>query len=58
MNSLRKVAIVTGAAGGIGKVIARRLVNEGMNLAVIDIKTDPLSEFANSLSKDGHHLST
>lgn len=36
-NSLSKVAIVTGAAGGIGKAIALRLVKDGFNVVISDL---------------------
>jgi NAD(P)-dependent dehydrogenase (short-subunit alcohol dehydrogenase family) len=49
---MRKVAIVTGAAQGIGQTIARRLITEGMNLSVIDIKAEKLNEFAENVSND------
>ena len=37
-----KVALVTGAAGGIGQAIARRLAHEGAHVALADIRTKPL----------------
>lgn len=37
-----KVAVVTGAASGIGAGIARRLLDEGAKLAVVDIDGDAL----------------
>ena len=40
-----RVAIVTGAAGGIGKACAERLVQEGASVAVIDINPDITSIF-------------
>lgn len=36
------VAIVTGAANGIGAAIARRLAEEGARIGVIDLETEPL----------------
>jgi len=36
-NSSNKVAIVTGAAGGIGKGIALRLVKDGFNVVISDL---------------------
>jgi 3-oxoacyl-[acyl-carrier protein] reductase len=47
---MQKVAIVTGAAQGIGRVIAGRLIREGMNLSVIDIKEKQLNEFVDQVS--------
>lgn len=40
------VAIVTGAAQGIGRAIATRLAQDGFKLAVIDLNQEALSRFA------------
>ena len=37
MALMSKAAIVTGAAQGIGKAIAARLVKDGMRVAIVDI---------------------
>ena len=39
-----RVAIVTGAAQGIGRALAQRLDNEGCKLVVADINIDALNE--------------
>ena len=39
-----KVAIVTGAAQGIGRAIARRLARDGFAVAIVDINADALEE--------------
>ncbi len=45
MNELRgKVAVVTGAAGGIGGALAQRLRREGCRLALVDRNADGLFE--------------
>ena len=45
-----KVAIVTGAARGIGFGVARLFVNEGATVAICDINAEKLSEAAAKLS--------
>jgi len=42
-NLRGKYALVTGAAGGIGRAICRRLAHEGTNLLLLDTDTDKLS---------------
>jgi NAD(P)-dependent dehydrogenase (short-subunit alcohol dehydrogenase family) len=44
-----KVAVVTGAASGIGKGIARKLKAEGMQLVLADIEQAPLDAAADEL---------
>lgn len=46
---MSKVAIVTGAAGGLGRVIARTLVGEGFRVALVDVAEDRLQALANDL---------
>ena len=36
MDNSKKVALVTGAAQGIGFKIAERLFNDGFNVAIVD----------------------
>lgn len=48
----RKVALVTGAGGGIGKAIAEKLLAEGANVVFTDIAEDRLKENTASLSTD------
>ena len=40
MALMSKAAIVTGAAQGIGKAIAARLVKDGMRVAIVDINQE------------------
>ena len=40
MQLIDKTAIVTGAASGIGKEIARHFSNEGAKVAIADINLD------------------
>ena len=47
-----KVALVTGAGGGIGKAIADKLAAEGANVVLSDIAQDRLKEAAGSFNRD------
>jgi rhamnulose-1-phosphate aldolase/alcohol dehydrogenase len=48
----RRIALVTGAGGGIGKAIAEKLAKEGANVVFTDIAEDRLKEAASPLGKD------
>ncbi len=48
----RKVALVTGAGGGIGKAIADKLVAEGANVILTDIAEDRLKEAVATYPRD------
>jgi 3-hydroxybutyrate dehydrogenase len=48
-----KVAIVTGAAQGIGQMIAQRYIQEGANVAVADLNLDEAKATAEKLSAMG-----
>ena len=50
---LGKIAIVTGAAQGIGRAIAQRLANDGANLVLGDADGDALSATAQALGAGG-----
>src|SRR5258706_6905508 len=43
-STLSKVAVVTGAAQGIGKATARRLARDGFAVAIVDINAEALDE--------------
>src|SRR5262249_60647376 len=47
------VAVVTGAASGIGRALAVRLAQEGASLAIADIKAPALDETAQMLRPAG-----
>ncbi|MCY3834359.1 MAG: SDR family NAD(P)-dependent oxidoreductase [Chloroflexi bacterium] len=54
MNSLHgQVAVVTGAAQGLGKAIAQAYVREGMKVALLDIRGDILEGIAARFRDDG-----
>jgi NAD(P)-dependent dehydrogenase (short-subunit alcohol dehydrogenase family) len=48
-----KVAIITGAAGGIGQAYARTLGRAGAKLVVADIAADAIHTVGEEMSKDG-----
>lgn len=48
-----RVALVTGAAGGIGRAICNRFVDEGVKLIAADVNDASLSEFAGELNSRG-----
>lgn len=49
-----QVAVVTGAAGGVGEVIARRLHSGGYDVAVVDIDDAAATQVAAELAAEGH----
>lgn len=48
-----KVAVVTGAASGIGRAIATHCMNEGMKVVLADIERDALSETEKAMKSVG-----
>ncbi|MGY4257729.1 NAD(P)-dependent dehydrogenase (short-subunit alcohol dehydrogenase family) [Bradyrhizobium sp. USDA 4516] len=57
MKLAEKVAVITGAARGIGRACAERLLIEGAKVVVADIDSARLSETAKSLGAGGKILS-
>lgn len=49
-----KAAIVTGGASGIGEAICKRFVDEGANIAVVDINANKAAEVASALASGGN----
>ena len=49
----QKVAVVTGAAGGIGKAIVQKLAKEGHKVAALDFNADGLNKVVKELKEDG-----
>jgi 2-hydroxycyclohexanecarboxyl-CoA dehydrogenase len=57
MRGLRgRVAIVTGAAGGIGQALCRRFVEEGVTVVAADIAEAPLQALVETLRAEGGQL--
>ncbi|WP_413804427.1 SDR family NAD(P)-dependent oxidoreductase [Streptomyces sp. OE57] len=57
MRELRdKVAVVTGAASGIGRALANRLVAEGMAVVLADIDATPLVVAEKELASGGNRV--
>lgn len=51
---MTKVAVVTGAARGIGFAIAQRLASDGHSIAIIDLNQQAISSAVDELQKQGH----
>ncbi|WP_431237590.1 acetoin reductase [Mycolicibacterium aichiense] len=53
-----KVALVTGAARGIGRGIALRLARDGADLALVDVRPEGIDAVANEVSEIGCKVTT
>ncbi len=57
MQDLRgKVAVVTGAASGIGRALATRFAGEGMRVVLADVEQGPLDAACGELAAQGHDV--
>jgi 3-oxoacyl-[acyl-carrier protein] reductase len=55
---MNAVALVTGAAGGMGRVIVRRLAQDGFSVVAADRADDPLTKLEQQLKKEGLDIQT
>lgn len=53
-----RVAVVTGAASGIGRAIAERCLDDGMRVALVDVELDSLTRTAHELDPAGSRTLT
>jgi NADP-dependent 3-hydroxy acid dehydrogenase YdfG len=53
VTEIQRVAIVTGAAGGIGRAMVRGLLSTGIQIAGIDRDREPLEALAASAREQG-----
>ncbi len=53
-----RTVIVTGGAQGIGRGIAARLAEEGVNVMIADLNADGAEEAASSLAEAGHEVAS
>lgn len=52
VTTATKTAVITGAAGGIGKELARRFVERKVNLVLVDLKLEALQQVVAELGLD------
>ena len=50
---MEKIAVITGAASGIGRGLAERFATEGMKIVLADVEAEPLAELTADLSAKG-----
>ena len=48
-----RTAVVTGAAGGIGRAVAMEMAREGANVMMADLREDPLRQAVHELTAAG-----
>lgn len=53
-----QVALVTGAGGGIGRAISKKLAKQGADLALADISEETLLDFVATLEENGTRVET
>ena len=53
MNLMGKVAVVTGAAGGIGRAVAIEMASQGAAVVLSDVRAEPLERTVRELLERG-----
>lgn len=48
-----KVAVITGAASGLGRAMAERCAQEGMKVVLADVEVEPLAKTESSMKASG-----
>src|SRR4030043_2004965 len=56
MRLKSRVALITGAGGGIGEATALRFAEEGASLALADIQLERIEDLAQKISKQGGNV--
>ena len=51
-----KIAVVTGAGGGMGRAICLKLVQDGLTVVGLDLSAESLKETSTSIGDDFHSL--
>ena len=51
-----KVALVTGAASGVGRATVRQMVKDGANVSGIDINQEGLEALSEEIGEQFHHI--
>jgi 3-oxoacyl-[acyl-carrier protein] reductase len=54
----KKLAVVTGAARGIGRAICLKLLKQGLEVAGIDLNADQLADLENVVQQQGYKITT
>jgi NAD(P)-dependent dehydrogenase (short-subunit alcohol dehydrogenase family) len=54
MQNVNKIALITGAAQGIGLAIAQKLATQGIRVAIVDINHEKAELAAQMLRQEGH----
>ena len=57
MSDIKRTAIVTGGASGIGKAIAKRLASDGITVAIADKEEKRAAQVADSIQSGSKIIS-